>query len=85
MRTGPVALGRLGDRDAVAGLAAEVAALTHPHPDSVDACVLWSLAIEQAITTCGPRRRFRLVCRRWSRASNSLDTDRRDIWRERHR
>ena len=71
MRTGPVALGHLGDREAVAGLAAEVSALTHPHADSVDACVLWSLAIEKAITTCGPRRRFRLVYRRWSRASNS--------------
>jgi ADP-ribosyl-[dinitrogen reductase] hydrolase len=46
MRTGPVALAHLGDRDAVAALAAAVASLTHPHPDSVDACVLWSLAIE---------------------------------------
>ena len=57
MRTGPVALAFIGDRDAVARLAADVAALTHPHPDSVDACVLWSLAIEQAITTARPTSR----------------------------
>ncbi|MCY3562014.1 MAG: ADP-ribosylglycohydrolase family protein [bacterium] len=48
MRTAPVGLthyfpGR------VASLAAEVAALTHPHPDSSDACVLWSVAVQQAI------------------------------------
>ena len=51
MRTGPVALAHLGDRDAVAALAASVASLTHPHPASVEACVLWSLAIEQAVMT----------------------------------
>ena len=51
MRTGPVALAHLGDRAAVASLARSVAAMTHPHPDSVDACVLWSLALERAITT----------------------------------
>ena len=58
MRTGPVALAFIGDRDAVARLAADAAALTHPHPDSVDACVLWSLAIEQAITTARPDEPF---------------------------
>ncbi|MCY3786527.1 MAG: ADP-ribosylglycohydrolase family protein [bacterium] len=48
MRTAPVALaGYLSDH--VAPLAAEVAELTHPHPDSVDACVLWSVAVNQAI------------------------------------
>jgi ADP-ribosylglycohydrolase len=49
MRTAPVALGHLGDRAAIAELAREVASLTHPHPDSIEACVLWSLAIERAI------------------------------------
>jgi ADP-ribosyl-[dinitrogen reductase] hydrolase len=57
MRTGPVALihpdGAGSDLDphldTVAGLAAAVSALTHPHPDAVDACVLWSLAIARAI------------------------------------
>ena len=58
MRTGPVALAHLGDRDAVAALAADVASLTHPHPDSVHACVLWSLAIERAITTASPDEEF---------------------------
>ena len=61
MRTGPVALAALGDREAVARLATAVAELTHPHPDSVEACVLWSLAIERAITTARPGRAVRLV------------------------
>ena len=50
MRTGPVALSALGDRKAVAKNASAIAALTHAHPDSISACVLWSLAIEAAIT-----------------------------------
>tara|TARA_Y100001958_G_C21246515_1_gene577006 strand:+ start:1732 stop:2718 length:987 start_codon:yes stop_codon:yes gene_type:complete len=51
MRTGPVALSALGDRKAVAENATAIAALTHAHPDSTTACVLWSLAIEAAIMT----------------------------------
>ena len=49
MRTGPVALSALGDRELVASNAEAIAALTHAHPDSTTACVLWSLAIEEAI------------------------------------
>ena len=49
MRTAPVALSSLGDRTSIANNAAEIAALTHAHPDSIAACVLWSLAIEEAI------------------------------------
>jgi len=48
MRTTAVALSGYMP-DSVAPLAAEAAALTHPHPDSVDACVVWSLAVHQAI------------------------------------
>ena len=51
MRTGPVALSALGDRDLVASNAEAIAALTHAHPDSTTACILWSLAIEAAIMT----------------------------------
>lgn len=50
MRTAPVALSSLGDRTSIANNAAEIAALTHAHPDSIAACVLWSLAIEEAIS-----------------------------------
>jgi ADP-ribosyl-[dinitrogen reductase] hydrolase len=82
MRTGPVALAHLGDRDAVAALAAAVASLTHPHPDSVDACVLWSLAIEQAITTARPDEEFD-----WRAAIvaglDHVPAERRDLWRDR--
>ena len=51
MRTGPVALSALGDREAVTENATAIASLTHAHPDSTTACVLWSLAIEEAIMT----------------------------------
>jgi ADP-ribosylglycohydrolase len=82
MRTGPVAVANLGDRDAVAALATAVAELTHPHPDSVDACVLWSLAVERAIMTARPDQRFD-----WAAAvAAGLDhvvPDRRDLWRSR--
>ena len=51
MRTGPVALSALGDRELVAQNAESIAALTHAHPDSTAACILWSLAIAEAILT----------------------------------
>ena len=58
MRTAPVALAALDDRTEIAGLAGSIASLTHAHPDSVAACVLWSLAIQQAITTAEPDQVF---------------------------
>lgn len=53
MRTAPVALGYLADdREAdLARAARAVSDLTHGDPDAGDACVLWSLAIRQAIRT----------------------------------
>ena len=58
MRTAPVPLACLNDRDEIAQLAESVASLTHAHPDSVNACVLWSLAIQTAITTAEPDKVF---------------------------
>ena len=58
MRTGPVAVGSLGDRDAIAERAAEISALTHPHDDCIDACVLWSLAIDLSIRTAPGQGNF---------------------------
>jgi hypothetical protein len=49
MRTGPVALAHPGDPAAVAALARAVSELTHPDPDCVDACVLWSVAIDHTV------------------------------------
>ncbi|MCL1693980.1 MAG: ADP-ribosylglycohydrolase family protein [Actinomycetia bacterium] len=51
MRTGPVALPFLGDRDRIAEAAREVSALTHADPLAIDACVLWSLAVAEAVET----------------------------------
>ena len=58
MRTAPVALADLDDRVELAQLAESIASLTHAHPDSVAACVLWSLAIQEAITTAEPDQVF---------------------------
>ncbi|MEO6628408.1 MAG: ADP-ribosylglycohydrolase family protein [Aquihabitans sp.] len=49
MRTGPVALAHPDDPEAIAGLARVVSQRTHPDPDCVDACVLWSVAIDHTI------------------------------------
>lgn len=49
MRTGPVALAHPGNPDAIAALARDLSALTHADPDCLDACVLWSVAIDRTI------------------------------------
>ena len=49
MRTGPVALAHPQDPEAIAALARDLSALTHADPDCVDACVLWSVAIDHTI------------------------------------
>ncbi len=51
MRTGPVALAHLGDEDDLAVAARTMSALTHANPYALDACVLWTLAIDHAIRT----------------------------------
>lgn len=81
MRTGPVALAHLGDLDAVAALAAELSALTHPHPDAVDACVLWTVAVARAIDgpTDGSPDWVGLV----EAGLDHVDPARRDEWRAR--
>ena len=58
MRTGPVALAHLGDEEDLVSAARAISALTHPNPYALDACVLWTLAIDYAIRTgelVGPR------------------------------
>jgi len=49
MRTAPVALAHLGDRQAIAEAARAVSDLTHADPDAAAACVLWCLAIDRAV------------------------------------
>ncbi len=49
MRTAPVALAHLHDRDALAQAARLVAALTHADPLAGDSCVLWCEAIRVAV------------------------------------
>jgi len=51
MRTSPVALAHLGDREAIAEAARAISELTHFDPMAGDACVLWCLAIDQAVRT----------------------------------
>lgn len=49
MRTGPVALAHLDDREALARAARLVAQLTHADPLAGDSCVLWCEAIRVAV------------------------------------
>ena len=49
MRTGPVALAAPGRPDDIAALAVDYSALTHADPDCLDACALWSVAIDHSI------------------------------------
>ena len=49
MRTAPVALAHLGDRETIAGGARGVSDLTHFDEFAGDACVLWCLAIDRAV------------------------------------
>ena len=51
MRTGPVALAHLGDADDLALAARAMSTLTHQNIFAIDACVLWTLAIDHAIRT----------------------------------
>ncbi|WP_231123206.1 ADP-ribosylglycohydrolase family protein [Nocardioides sambongensis] len=49
MRTAPVALAHLDDRDQLARAARAVASLTHADPLAADSCVLWCEAIRVAV------------------------------------
>jgi ADP-ribosyl-[dinitrogen reductase] hydrolase len=49
MRTAPVALAYLGDPDGLAEAATAVSALTHFDQEAGEACVLWCLAIREAV------------------------------------
>ena len=51
MRTAPVALAYLGEPEAMVAAARAVSGLTHHDPVAGDACALWCLAIDHAITT----------------------------------
>jgi ADP-ribosylglycohydrolase len=58
MRTGPVALPHLGNEHDLVAAARAMSALTHPNPYALDACVLWTFAVDHAIRTgdlLGPR------------------------------
>lgn len=76
MRTGPVCLPFLGKRDAIAGMARTISNLTHHDPWAGDACVLWSLAIEDAITHEDFDLRVILE------GLEYVPVDRRDFWRD---
>jgi ADP-ribosylglycohydrolase len=49
MRIGPAGLSFPGEPARIAEYAAATTALTHPHPDCIDASVLWAVAIDRSI------------------------------------
>lgn len=79
MRSAPVALAALDDRIVVARLAADASRLTHAHPNSREACVLWCEAIRRAVGGASPS-----TAEEWSALVGSgldlVDPDRRDQW-----
>lgn len=76
MRTGPVALGYLGEGDApaLAEAARRVSELTHWGENATEACVLWCLAIRHGILTGELDAAVGLAF---------LEQDRREIWQQR--
>jgi ADP-ribosylglycohydrolase len=54
MRIGPAGLSFPGELDRIAEYAAATTALTHPHPDCIDASTLWAIAIDRAIHLSPP-------------------------------
>lgn len=76
MRTAPVALADLDDLDATARAAASISALTHPHRDAQDACVLWSVAIAVGVGGSSSVRDSMNI------ALTYVDVDRAARWRE---
>ena len=75
MRTGPVALPYLGQRRKIAPTAREISDLTHYDPYAGDACVIWSLLIDAAISQ-GPAF---VLASEVARAIGSLPAPRRAV------
>jgi hypothetical protein len=74
MRIGPVAVPHLGDSDHIADAAAAISAPTQADPFATDACVLWSVAVGEAVETGElPGLRTGL---------DHLAADRRDQWKK---
>ncbi len=74
MRAAPLALAYLDDEDALVKVARAVSELTHFDPEAGDACVLWCLAIRDAILTGELDVRIGM---------KHIDSDRRDLWAKR--
>jgi ADP-ribosyl-[dinitrogen reductase] hydrolase len=75
MRTAPVALAHLGDREGCARAAREVSDLTHADPWAGDAAALWCLGIDRAIEL-GPEFNPGMV----ADGLEFLPAERRDTW-----
>ncbi|QRY61002.1 ADP-ribosylglycohydrolase family protein [Gordonia sp. PDNC005] len=74
MRTAPVALAHLNDRNALADAAQNVARLTHFDDEAADSCVLWCEAIRVAVVDA----RIDVYA-----GLELIDNSRRDWWRTR--
>jgi len=74
MRTAPVALAFLDDPAGMVEAARAISSLTHYDPDAADACVLWCLAIREAVVN----ERLDLTV-----GLSRLAPERQDVWRER--
>lgn len=80
MRTGPVALAHPGDPADIADLAHKVSSLTHPDSGCVDACILWSVAIDHTIHHAPASDEAWDFADALHAATAQLDENRRDRW-----
>ena len=79
MRTSPVVLTALNDNEKLKKHATEIATLTHAHVDSVNACILWTLAINHASNSEQDTQSFNWI----ETVRNGIDyieSDQRDRW-----
>ena len=79
MRTSPIVLMALNNKEKLKNHAAEIAALTHAHVDSVNACVLWTLAINDAIFSQNDAQSFDWV-KNVRDGIDYIESDQRDRW-----
>jgi len=79
MRTSPVVLMALNNKEKLKNHAAEIASLTHAHVDSLNACILWTLAINDAIFSQNDAQSFDWI-KTVRGGIDYIETDQRDRW-----
>jgi hypothetical protein len=80
MRIGPAGLSFPDELDRIAEYAAATTALTHPHPDCIDASILWAVAIDRTIHLSPPTGEAWDFADAVRRGLPQLPAERRERW-----